>query len=87
MVKTKNCVYGIEANFYSSNGSKINETARSYKMITEETKNIEGFEFIWITDGFGWKKSEKNLEESFDAFDNIYNISDLENGISKEIFI
>ncbi len=38
VVKTDNCIYGIEANFYASNGSKLNETARSYKMIAEESK-------------------------------------------------
>ena len=53
VVKTKNCIYAFETNFYSSNGSKLNETARSYKMIAEESKNIKGFAFVWITDGLG----------------------------------
>ena len=35
VVKTDNCIYGIETNFYASGGSKLNETARSYKMIAE----------------------------------------------------
>ena len=87
VVKTENCVYGIETNFYSKEGSKLNETARSYKMIAEEIKDIKGFRFIWITDGGGWQKAKNNLEETFDAFEDIYNISDLENGIFKEIFI
>ena len=31
VVKTPNMIYGIETNFYGSGGSKLNETARSYK--------------------------------------------------------
>ena len=36
-------VYAIETNFYSSQGSKLNETARSYKMLSKEAENIDGF--------------------------------------------
>ena len=80
VVKTNNMIYGIETNFYTSGGSKLNETARSYKMIAEESKNIEGFKFVWFTDGKGWTSAKKNLEETFDVLDEIYNIADLANG-------
>lgn len=33
VIKTSNRIYGIETNFYASGGSKLNETARSYKQI------------------------------------------------------
>ena len=36
VIKTEKTIYAIETNFYASNGSKLNETARSYKMITED---------------------------------------------------
>jgi type II restriction enzyme len=81
VVKTKKTVYLIEVNFYSAGGSKLNETARSYKMITEETKSIDNVEFVWFTDGKGWKKARKNLQETFEVLEHLYNISDLENGI------
>lgn len=86
VVKTKNMIYGIETNFYTSGGSKLNETARSYKMIAEECKNIQGFKFVWFTDGKGWTSAKKNLEETFDVLDSMYNINDVENGIMKELF-
>lgn len=86
VVKTNNMIYGIETNFYTSGGSKLNETARSYKMIAEESKNIEGFKFVWFTDGKGWTSAKKNLEETFDVLDTMYNINDVENGIMKELF-
>ena len=85
VVKTNNCIYAFETNFYSSNGSKLNETARSYKMLAEESKNIKGFAFIWITDGLGWQGAKNNLEETFDVMENIYNIKELEQGKLKEI--
>ena len=86
VVKTKNMIYGIETNFYTSGGSKLNETARSYKMIAEECKNIEDFKFVWFTDGKGWTSAKKNLEETFDVLDTMYNINDVENGVMKELF-
>ena len=86
VVKTDNCIYGIESNFYASSGSKLNETARSYKMIAEESKNIVGFKFVWFTDGIGWYSAKNNLQETFDTMDDIYNIYDMKNGIMKEIF-
>lgn len=80
VIKTPGMVYGIETNFYSGSGSKLNETARSYKMLTEESKNIPGFTFVWITDGNGWTSARKNLQETFDAGCHVYNIFELENG-------
>ena len=86
VVKTNNMIYGIETNFYTSGGSKLNETARSYKMIAEESKSIDGFKFVWFTDGKGWTSAKKNLEETFDVLDTMYNINDVENGVMKELF-
>lgn len=86
VVKTDNCIYGIETNFYASGGSKLNETARSYKMIAEEADKVVGFEFVWFTDGTGWISAKNNLRETFDNMDNIYNINDMKNGVMKKIF-
>jgi len=86
VIKTDKCIYGIETNFYASGGSKLNETARSYKMIAEEAKNVVGFEFVWFTDGMGWISARNNLKETFDIMDNIYNIADMERGVMQEVF-
>jgi type II restriction enzyme len=87
VVRKNNTVYGIETNFYASNGSKLNETARSYKTITLEAQQIKGFSFVWFTDGLGWQSARHNLEETFDVLDNLYCIADLENGIMNKLFI
>ena len=87
VIKTNKNIYGIETNFYVSGGSKLNETARSYKMIAEESGKVYGFEFVWFTDGMGWISARNNLKETFDNMEHIYNIADMKNGIIKKIFI
>ena len=86
VVKTPNMIYGIETNFYGSGGSKLNETARSYKTLAWETEEIAGFTFVWFTDGKGWTSARNNLEETFDVMEHIYNIKDLEDGVISEVF-
>lgn len=85
VIKTDNQVYVIETNFYASGGSKLNETARSYKMLAEESKKVDGVTFIWFTDGTGWLSARKNLEETFNELETIYSIDDLENGILNKL--
>ena len=87
VVKTGTKIYLIETNFYASGGSKLNETARSYKTLAQEVDTIDDVEFVWFTDGKGWTSARHNLEETFDVMDHIYNINDLENGIMNEVFI
>ena len=87
VIKTDKCIYGIETNFYASGGSKLNETARSYKMLAEESKKVVGFEFVWFTDGMGWISARNNLRETFDNMEHIYNIADMKNGVIKEKII
>ena len=86
VVRAPSMIYGIETNFYGSSGSKLNETARSYKTLALETDGIGGFTFVWFTDGKGWMNARHNLEETFDAMEHIYNIKDLEDGIITKVF-
>ena len=85
VIKTDKQVYVIETNFYFSGGSKLNETARSYKMLAQESKKIKGITFIWFTDGTGWNSARKNLEETFNELETMYNIDDLENGVLEKL--
>ena len=87
VVKGADKIYGVETNFYSSQGSKLNETARSYKTITLETKGLPYFEFVWFTDGKGWNTAKRNLKETFDVLENLYNIKDLESGVVERVLI
>lgn len=85
VIKADKMIYGIETNFYASGGSKLNETARSYKQIAQEVATIDGFEFVWFTDGSGWTSARHNLEETFDVMEHIYSIDDLENGVIQKM--
>ena len=87
VVKGDYTIYGIETNFYTSSGSKLNETARSYKTITLETKDLGYFKFVWFTDGCGWNRAKNNLKEAFDVLEHLYNIAELESGIISKVLI
>ena len=87
VVKGENTIYGIETNFYTSSGSKLNETARSYKTITMETKDLGYFKFVWFTDGCSWNSARNNLKETFDILEHLYNIAELESGIISKVLI
>lgn len=87
VIKTDRMIYAVETNFYGGGGSKLNETARSYKMLSQEADTVEGFTFVWFTDGIGWNSAKGNLRETFEAMDNIYSIDDMEKGIMKTVFV
>lgn len=85
VIHNNDMVYAIEVNFYSSSGSKLNETSRSYKMIAEESKSINNFKFVWFTDGLGWKSARANLQETFDVLDSVFCIQELDTYGIKEL--
>ena len=75
VVETASKVYLIEVNFYSDGGSKLNEVARSYSDIAPKINSVEGFEFVWITDGMGWKSAKNKLQEAYGIIPNVYNLT------------
>lgn len=87
VIKTDQMIYGVETNFYGVGGSKLNETARSYKMLSQEADSIDGFTFVWFTDGIGWKSARGNLRETFEVMEHIYSIDDMEQDIIKKKLI
>lgn len=87
VIKGNSKLHLIETNFYSAQGSKLNETARSYKYLAEKINKLEDLNFVWITDGHGWKTTKKNLRETFEELEDLYNINDLRNGILEKIIV
>ena len=85
VVKTPKTIYAIKCNFYSGSGSKLNEAVRSYKSLVREAAAIDGFSFVWITDGKGWKNSKNALSEIFEELPDLYNIQDLKDGALKTL--
>lgn len=77
VVKTTDKTYLIEVNFYSGGGSKLNEVARAYSDIAPKINSVKGFEFVWITDGIGWKSAKNKLQEAYNIIPSIYNLTNI----------
>lgn len=69
--------YLIEVNFYSGGGSKLNEVARAYTELAPKVNSVDGFEFVWITDGIGWKSARNKLEEAYNTIPSVYNLTNI----------
>ena len=76
-------IYLIEVNFYTGQGSKLNETSRSYIDIASKINQNKNFEFIWITDGTGWNSAKNKLEEAYNNIPSIFNLTTLQEFIDK----
>ena len=81
VIETKHKTYLIETNYYNGGGSKLNEVARAYSELAPKINQYASYEFVWITDGQGWKSAKGNLKEIFDVLDDLYCIKDLEEGM------
>ena len=77
VIEAENKTYLMEVNFYSGGGSKLNEVARSYSDIAPKINSVPGFEFVWITDGIGWKSAKNKLQEAYSIIPSIYNLTDI----------
>jgi len=84
--KSKNKLYMLEVNYYSGSGSKLKSTAGEYIELCNLLKR-QNIEFIWITDGYGWKKTINPLSETFTNNDYVINIEFLYNGALEEIIL
>ena len=83
VVKTNSCTYLIEVNFYSDGGSKPNEVARAYTELAPKVNAVDGFTFVWITDGVGWKKAKSMITAAYMTIPNVYNLTDVKEFIYK----
>ena len=76
-IETTRKKYLIEVNFYSGGGSKLNEVARAYTELAPKVNSLTGFEFVWITDGIGWKSARNKLEEAYNTIPSVYNLTNI----------
>ena len=83
VIETSQKIYLIEVNFYSGGGSKLNEVARAYSEIAPKINAVDGFEFVWITDGIGWKSAKNKLQEAYNIIPKIYNLTSINNFIDQ----
>lgn len=85
-IKKDEKLFLIETNFYGGGGSKLKATAGEYKsMFDFWTKG--GHEFIWITDGNGWKTTRLPLQETFEYIDYTLNLEMVSKGLLEDIIL
>lgn len=77
VIKTKKRTFLIELNYYSGGGSKLNEVARAYRELAPIVNSVEGYEFVWITDGEGWNSAKNKLVEAYYEIPRMYNFTTL----------
>lgn len=77
VIKTKAKTYVIETNYYNAGGSKLNEVARAYTDVAPKINRYVQYEFVWITDGQGWKTAKNKLQEAYRHIPSVYNLKTL----------
>ncbi|MBF0316622.1 MAG: type II restriction endonuclease [Nitrospirae bacterium] len=82
----KGKLYLVETNFYSVGGSKLKSTAGEYRTIHDFWKQ-NGYGFIWITDGMGWRATTLPLQETFNHIDYVLNLDMVAHKLLEDIVI
>jgi len=83
-VNTSGKLFLIETNFYEGGGSKLKSTAGEYVDACKQWAR-DGHQFIWVTDGQGWRTAERPLKDSFNSIDYILNIDFVQKGVLENI--
>lgn len=82
VVKTTRSTYLIEVNFYSKGGgSKPSEVARAYSELSPKINGIDGYKFVWITDGKGWD-GVGAFKEAYHEIPFIYNLTNIQDFVN-----
>ena len=82
VVRTKVQTYLIEVNFYSKGGgSKPSEVARAYSELSPKINGIEGYKFVWITDGRGWD-GVGSFREAYEEIPYVFNLTNIQDFVN-----
>jgi len=73
----------IEVNFYAGSGSKLGSVCSSFIELQRDLRE-RGLNFIWVTDGLGWRTATASLKRAFGEIDNVLNLRLLEQGALEE---
>jgi hypothetical protein len=76
--------FAIEANFYTTSGSKPTEIKRSYSNIRQEFESV-GVHLIWVTDGKGYRSMRRSLRDAFTIHPNTYNLRQFEQDFASDL--
>lgn len=85
-VKNGERLFFIETNYYSGGGTKLKSVAGEFQVLSTAIKD-QGFDFIWITDGLGWKTCENQFRSAFNKIDYTLNLDMVLKGVLENIFV
>ena len=85
--REKHKVWLIETNYYGGGGSKLKAVAGEFTELSQfVVKSDDDVEFVWVTDGQGWKTAHLPLAEAFSHITNVFNLEMLREGFLSELF-
>ena len=85
--KENHKVWLIETNYYGGGGSKLKAVAGEFTELSQfVVKSDDDVEFVWVTDGQGWKTAHLPLAEAFSHITNVFNLEMLREGFLSELF-
>lgn len=67
-------LYIIETNYYNGGESKLKSVCGEFVSLSNLLANNDKLEFIWITDGQGWKTANIPMMEAMGKIKNIFNL-------------
>lgn len=72
----KHCkVYVLETNYYGGGGSKLKSVSGEFKTLNNLIDSAEdNVQFVWVTDGQGWKTAKIPLSEAFEDIPYVFNL-------------
>ncbi|HFR3403435.1 TPA: type II restriction endonuclease [Streptococcus suis] len=85
--KDKHKVWLIETNYYGGGGSKLKAVAGEFTELSQfVTKSTDDVNFVWVTDGQGWKTAHLPLAEAFGYITHVFNLDMLKQGYLYDLF-
>ena len=85
--REKHKIWLIETNYYGGGGSKLKAVAGEFTELSQfVVTSDDDVEFVWVTDGQGWKTAHLPLAEAFSHITNVFNLEMLREGFLSELF-
>ncbi|MGT2925718.1 type II restriction endonuclease [Streptococcus cuniculipharyngis] len=86
--KENNKLWLIETNYYGGGGSKLKAVAGEFTELSQFVRSSDdNVEFIWVTDGQGWKTAHLPLLEAFGHINKVFNLDMLRKDYLYQLFI
>lgn len=86
--REKHKVWLIETNYYGGGGSKLKAVAGEFTELSQFViASDDDVEFVWVTDGQGWKTAHLPLAEAFSHIMNVFNLEMLREGFLADLFL